>query len=80
LRKAVTKIRKSGLLKEAYYKQCELVGMKRKELTHDVATRWNSTYFMLKRAFKMQMVSPRNASVSVLTIPNVKSVFIFIAS
>lgn len=51
------KIRGSGQLRELFKKQCQVSQIKERELTRDVSTRWNSTFYMLKRAFQMKIVS-----------------------
>lgn len=50
LRKLVKKIRKSPLMRQKLSKHCEFYGMEYRVPIIDVATRWNSTYGMLKRA------------------------------
>ena len=44
------------MMRETFRKQCEINGIKPKELVKDMAVRWNSTYFMLKRAYGMKLV------------------------
>ncbi|GES85086.1 zinc finger BED domain-containing protein DAYSLEEPER-like [Rhizophagus clarus] len=51
LRILITKIRASPQRKERFKRQCVALNVKSLELIPDIRTRWNSTFYMIKRAF-----------------------------
>ncbi len=51
------KIRASPQKREKFAKTCEIADLSVKELIIDVATRWNSTYFMIDRAIEFKEIS-----------------------
>lgn len=55
LRKAVVAIRKSPQRREMFAKQCNVFGVKSKNLLRNVRTRFNSTLTMLERAKELKL-------------------------
>jgi hypothetical protein len=53
----VVKIRSSPQRREKFSKQCKTSDLKDLQLIRDVATRWNSTFDMLDRAYELRQVS-----------------------
>jgi hypothetical protein len=56
LRKLIVTIRASPQRREKFTFQCRIFELRPKELVLDVRTRWNSTYYMLKRAIELKGV------------------------
>lgn len=53
----VVKIRSSPQRRQKFSKQCKASDLKDLQLIRDVATRWNSTFDMLDRAYELRQVS-----------------------